>query len=270
MWLVLSAKEVSLFTTDSVPSADGTRIVYQRAGSGPSLLIVHGTLATTAMYQPIAELLSRYYQVALVERRDYGISGSGARPATFARQAEDIAAVLGALDGPGYVFGHSCGGLATLHAATIAGPRMRAMAVYEPPIALAGGAVAALEDKCRALVRTGRSEDAVAAFWSAVGEDISDADARALAPLFADRADGMVADLECITAMPADLKGWPAVTAPVLLLTGEKTDENGRRSIAMLRRDLPVLNTVTLPGQGHHPDDPEPVAAALRDFFARH
>jgi pimeloyl-ACP methyl ester carboxylesterase len=70
--------------------------------------------------------------------------------------------------------------------------------------------------------------------------------------------------------MPAGLSGWPAVTTPVLLLTGEKTEEYGRRSIAILRRDLPVLDTVTLAGQGHHPDDPEPVAAALRDFFARH
>jgi pimeloyl-ACP methyl ester carboxylesterase len=214
---------VSLFTTDSVTSADGARIVYQRAGSGPSLLIVHGTLATTGMYHPIAERLSRYYQVALVERRDYGISGSGARPATFARQAEDIASVLGALDGPSYVFGHSCGGLAALHTATIAAAKMRAMALYEPPIALAGGALAAVRDKCRALVRTGRGEDAVAAFWSAVGDTVSDADARPLAALFADRADGMLADLECITAMPAGLNGWPAVTTPVLLLTGEKT-----------------------------------------------
>jgi pimeloyl-ACP methyl ester carboxylesterase len=104
----------------------------------------------------VAELLSRHYQVVLMERRDYGISGTGARPATFARQAEDIAAVLGALDGPSYVFGHSCGGLATLHAATIAAARMRAMAPYEPPIALAGGAVGTLGDNCRALVRAGR------------------------------------------------------------------------------------------------------------------
>lgn len=68
----------------------------------------------------------------------------------------------------------------------------------------------------------------------------------------------------------AGLNGWPAVTTPVLLLTGEKTDEYARRSIAMLRRDLTVLDIVTLAWQGHHPDDPEPVAAALRDFFARH
>jgi pimeloyl-ACP methyl ester carboxylesterase len=259
-----------LFSADSVTSADGTRIVYQRAGSGPSLLIVHGTLATTAMYHPIAELLSRDYQVALVERRDYGISGSGARPATFARQAEDIAAVLGGLDGPSYVFGHSCGGLATLHASAMAAPAMRAMALYEPPIALAGGAIAALADTCRGLVRAGRGEDAIAAFWSGVGDDVSAADVRPLAALFAARAGGMVADLECVTAMPAGLNGWPAVTAPVLLLTGEKADEYGRRSIAMLQRDLPAPVTVTLAGQGHHPDDPEPVAAALHDFFARH
>jgi hypothetical protein len=126
--------------------------------------------------------------------------------------------------------------------------------------------VATLGDKCRALVRAGRSEDAVAAFWSAVGDNVSDADARPLAALFADRADGMVADLECITAMPAGLNGWPAVTTPVLLppVRRQTSTADGDRHTAA---GFPVLDTVTLAGQGHHPDDPEPVAAALRDFL---
>jgi pimeloyl-ACP methyl ester carboxylesterase len=259
-----------VFTEGSVKSADGTRIVFRRTGSGPSLLIVPGTLATTAMYHPIASLLSRHYQVTLVERRDYGISGSGARPATFARQAEDLAAVLGALGEPSHVFGHSCGGLVTMHAAAIAAASIRSVALYEPPAALAGGPLAATRDQCRALVRAGRPEDAVAAFWSAVGDNVSPAGVRPLAALFAGRADGMVADLECMTAMPADPASWPAVTRPALLLTGEKSDGNARRSTALLQESLPVRDTITLAGQGHHPDNPEPVAAALHAFCTRY
>jgi pimeloyl-ACP methyl ester carboxylesterase len=246
-----------VFAKGSARSADGTQIVFQRGGSGPSVLIVHGTLATSAMYLPIAELLSQHYQVTLVERRGYGISGSGTRPATFARQAEDIAAVLGALGEPSHVFGHSCGGLVTLHAAAIAAASIRSVALYEPPAALAGDALAAARDQCRALVR-------------AVGDNVSAASVRPLAALFAGRAAGMVADLECMTAMPAGPDSWPAVTMPVLLLAGERTDGHARRSLAMLRESLPVLDTTTLAGQGHHPEDPDLVAAALHAFFTRH
>jgi pimeloyl-ACP methyl ester carboxylesterase len=259
-----------VFAKGSARSADGTRIVFQRGGSGPSVLIVHCTLATSAMYLPIAELLSQHYQVTLVERRGYGISGSGTRPATFARQAEDIAAVLGALGEPSHVFGHSCGGLVTLHAAAIAAASIRSVALYEPPAALAGDALAAARDQCRALVRAGRADEAVAAFWSAVGDNVSAASVRPLAALFAGRAAGMVADLECMTATPAGPDSWPAVTMPVLLLAGERTDGHARRSLAMLRESLPVLDTITLAGQGHHPEDPDLVAAALHAFFTRH
>ena len=254
--------------TDTTRSADGTKIVYHRIGSGPPLVIVHGTLATTEMYRPIADLLSEHYQVVLVERRDYGISGSGARPAVFARQAEDLAAVLGELDGPADVFGHSCGGLVAMHALTIGAASIRAIALYEPPVAMAGGALTAILGRCRELLRAGCPQDAIAAFLSAVGDNVSDADVRPIATLLAHRADGMVADLECVTATPTDLSQWPARTVPTLLLTGEATDEYARRSIALLQRHLPAAATITLPGQGHHPDDAMLMATELRAFFA--
>jgi hypothetical protein len=34
--------------TETVNSADGTPIVYHRTGAGPSVLFVHGALATAA------------------------------------------------------------------------------------------------------------------------------------------------------------------------------------------------------------------------------
>ncbi|HEX4060614.1 MAG TPA: hypothetical protein VHY58_06285 [Streptosporangiaceae bacterium] len=46
------------------------------------------------------------------------------------------------MDGPADVFGHSCGGLVTMHALGIAAASIRAIALYEPLAALASGAVA--------------------------------------------------------------------------------------------------------------------------------
>ncbi|WP_147404044.1 alpha/beta fold hydrolase [Nocardia panacis] len=70
-------------TTDSVASADGTRIVFHTLGDGPPLVIVHGALVTTEAYRPMAELLATSYRVVLIGRRDYAPSGNGPRPSTF-------------------------------------------------------------------------------------------------------------------------------------------------------------------------------------------
>jgi pimeloyl-ACP methyl ester carboxylesterase len=257
--------------TDTVVSTDGTRIVCHRQGDGPPLLIVHGTLATTDMYRPIADLLSPWYQVVLMERRDYGVSGSGPRPGSLARQAEDVVAVLGALDGPSYLFGHSFGGLAALQATTVAGHAVRRLALYEPPVALAGKALGPVLDRCRELVDAGHDADAVLHFLTATGGSPpgSGAALRRIGDLLGYRAGGMLADLECVVRMDPDLGRWSAIDAPTLLLTGTESDRYGRQSTELLREILRYPHPVSLPGQAHHPDDPALVAGTLREFFGR-
>ena len=232
------------------------------------MLIVHGTLATTAMYEPLARSLARHYRVVLMERRGYGVSGDGQRPATFAMQAMDIAAVLDAMAEPGYVFGHSAGGLAVLHALTEVSPRPRAVALYEPPASLAGAALLPVLTRCRELVGDGRGADAIVTFLSSTSEP--DPSLRQVATILEHRARGMIEDLECMTAMSTGPGRWTPGDTPILLLTGGESDEYAKRSITLLQHELPVRDTVVLPGQGHHPSDPEPVAAALHSFFSRH
>jgi pimeloyl-ACP methyl ester carboxylesterase len=91
----------------------------------------------------------------------YRVSGDGSRPGTFAVQAMDIAAVLDAIDEPHYVFGHSLGGLATLHAVPSVAEKLRAVALYEPPAALAGAPSEPVLASCREFVASGRNADAV-------------------------------------------------------------------------------------------------------------
>lgn len=254
--------------TEETGSADGTRIVYHTTGAGPALLLVPGTLATTAMYEPLAEHLGRHYKVVLMERRGYGVSGDGPRPATFAMQAADIAAVRAAVGEPGYVFGHSAGGLAVLRALAEMTPRARAVALYEPPASLAGAPLRPVLAQCRDLVGDGRDADAIVAFLSSTGGP--DPSLRQIATILRHRAPGMIEDLECMTALSAGPGRWSPGDTPILLLTGSESDRHAHESIAVLQRELPVRDTVTLPGEGHHPSDPGPVAAALHAFFSRH
>ena len=250
--------------TTSVTSADGTDIVFHTVGQGPPLVMVPGTLAVTGMYEPIAEQLSSAYQVVMIERRAYGISGPGDRPGEMIRQAEDLMAVLGTLDAPAYVFGHSFGGVATLHTMAEFGPAISRIALYEPPATLVGPALAPVRDECRELLAAGNPVGAVLRFLGATDGNTPPAAAMSVASVFAFRADGMLADLECISGMDPDLTRWGAIDTPALLLTGSNSDP---ASTKLLDQILPDTRVTVLPGLGHYPDNPVLVAEALREFF---
>ncbi|MBU3062331.1 alpha/beta hydrolase [Nocardia sp. NEAU-G5] len=258
-----------LRATDSVESADGTRIVFHLQGDGPPLVVLHGTLVTTDMYQDLADMLASRYRVVLVERRDYGPSGTGPRPAGFSRQAADLAAVLTVLDEPAFIFGHSIGGLVALHAMRETSSVVRRLALYEPPVALAGPVLAPPLAKIQDLMISNRPEEAIIEFFSAISDSAPQPGTlEPIAAMLAYRATGLVADLECITAMEPDMSRWSSLDTQTLLLVGENTDSYGRKSVDLLHATLPNAHLVTLAGQGHHPDDPVPLAAALSEFFS--
>lgn len=256
--------------TFTVGSADGTEIVGHRGGSGPALLIVHGALASPPMYEPIAALLRANYDVVVMERRGYAPSGDGPRPGTFAQQAEDIDAVLTHLGTPAFVFGHSAGALATLHALAALGDKIRAAALYEAPFALAGEPLRPVLAKCRDLVADGRPAEAVIEFLGSAGGLDESLPMAEIARMLAPRAPGLIEDLECVTAMSADPGRWAAVETPIQLLIGGKSDRIARDSTALLESALPNHETIELPGQAHHPDDPDLVATTLHTFFSGH
>ncbi|MFI1919100.1 alpha/beta fold hydrolase [Nocardia sp. NPDC020380] len=253
--------------TDSVTSADGTRIVYHVQGEGAPLVILHGTLAPVDTYYAVADLLAPHYRVVLVERREYGVSENGPRPLDFARQAADVVAVLDAVGEPSFVFGHSCGGVVALHA-LLTPAKIRRVALYEPPVALAGPALSATLEKARDSMAAGRPGDAIIEFFSTILDYEPPAGMLdGMAAMLAPRAHGLVADLECFTGMDPDLTRWSTLDVPALLLSGELTDSYGTESIDLLQQTIPNARTITFPGLGHTFDDAQPVADALREFF---
>jgi pimeloyl-ACP methyl ester carboxylesterase len=101
-------------TFEHVRSADGLPIGYARFGSGPALVIVHGTIHTAAEWFPVARLLAETHTVYVMERRGRGHSHDEGKPYGLQREIEDVAAIA-RLAGPGAaLFGHSFGGLLVL------------------------------------------------------------------------------------------------------------------------------------------------------------
>src|SRR6476659_584207 len=84
--------------TDTVRSADGTTIAFDRTGDGPPLILVSGAMGTRAHAADLAAVLATTFTVFAYDRRGRGDSGD-TQPYAVEREIEDLDAVIGAAGG---------------------------------------------------------------------------------------------------------------------------------------------------------------------------
>src|SRR5699024_9440507 len=96
-----------------VHSADGTRIAYTRTGSGPALVLCHGSLSTGYEWLPVAQRLADRFTCYVMTRRGRGRSGTGAAYA-LQHECDDIQALIEHAGGHAHLLGHSYGALCAL------------------------------------------------------------------------------------------------------------------------------------------------------------
>src|SRR5215207_11658700 len=100
----------------SVPSGDGTSIVFERLGKGPPVIVVGGATCDRTITRPLAEELAKHFTVINYDRRGRGDSGDTA-PHAIEREIEDLRALVAEVGGTASVYGHSSGAGLVLHAA---------------------------------------------------------------------------------------------------------------------------------------------------------
>lgn len=120
----------------TVTSADGTEIVYERSGSGPPSVLVHGSSFDRAVWE-VGDVRSRFAEHTTVHAMDRRYHGDSSSPDEYSGTAEpqfdDVVAVVESIDNPVTLIGHSYDALVALGAA----PRidnLRSVILYEPPI----------------------------------------------------------------------------------------------------------------------------------------
>ncbi|HEY5398097.1 MAG TPA: alpha/beta hydrolase [Trebonia sp.] len=259
---------------ETVTSADGTVIAYDRVGDGPALIVVNGAFSTrTALVAPAD--LARQFTVVTYDRRGRGDSGEvGPAPAereAAEREYEDLAAVAAATGArTPFVFGHSSGAAIALRAVA-AGLPVAGVVAYEAPF---GNDDTPLPDvdpdqRIRELVGAGRNREAVV-FWMI---DVVRAPDLTRAQL--DGAPWVTALEPLARTLPYDLAvtagGVPEaelgkITAPVLILGGSDSPAWFRRSVAEQAAATPGAQLRMLDGFGHNVP-PEVLAPILIDFF---
>lgn len=261
-------------------SRDGTRIAYERRGSGPALILVDGALghrAFTPLGAALADLLQDSATVYTYDRRGRGDSGDSA-PYAVEREVEDLDALVRAAGGRARLFGLSSGAVLALEAAAH-GLAVEALALYEPPFIVDASRPPLPPDyavRVGALAAQGRRAEAVEYFMTAaVGlpseflapmrEDPSFAQMEQVAHTLAYDAAVMGGTM---SGVPLPPHRWAAVRAPVLVADGGKSEHFFADAADALAAVLHDVRRATLEGQGHDVD-PRVLAPVLRDFFGR-
>jgi pimeloyl-ACP methyl ester carboxylesterase len=126
-----SAGRVWVCMEQHVVSRDGTRIVYDRFGDGPPLILVVGAFNERPTGEPLARCLASQFTVYNYDRRGRGASGD-TLPYAVAREIEDLSALIEVAGGSAAVFGYSSGANLAIQAAASGAP-ITALALYEPP-----------------------------------------------------------------------------------------------------------------------------------------
>jgi len=149
---------------ETVKSADGTVLAYDRTGDGPPLIVSVGAFCTRHTFAAPADL-GRLFTVITYDRRGRGDSGD-TLPFAPEREYEDLAAIAAAAGSePRFVFGHSSGAAIALRAAA-AGLPVAGIVAYEAPFLNEDTPRSAVDpaEHIRELVGSGRRREAVA-FW---------------------------------------------------------------------------------------------------------
>lgn len=113
------------------------RIDVAESGRGPTVVLVHSSVAGNRQWRRLAEGLSRRYRVLAPNLLGYGetTAWSGERAQTLDDAVQVLLAVCAASDGPVRLVGHSWGGALALMAAHRLGERVSHLLLYEPMLA---------------------------------------------------------------------------------------------------------------------------------------
>ena len=254
----------------------------QEMGAGPSLLLVHGTGASTHSWRSLAPLLASNYSVTAFDLPGHGFTSPGTRnQRTLPGMASAIADLLKSIDlQPTVVVGHSAGAallirccldgalapesMISLNGALL--PFRGAAGVLFPPLAKLLFLNPLMP---HLLARRGGQRARVERLIRGTGSELDAAGIELYARLFENPSHvsatlGMMAswDLHQLE------RNLTALTVPLLLVAGDNDQAVPPSDAERVHRLLRDARLIRLPGLGHlaHEEDAETVVELINDF----
>ncbi|MFC8797756.1 alpha/beta fold hydrolase [Promicromonospora sp. NPDC057138] len=256
-------------TYHTTTSADGTEITYYVQGSGPALVITHGSIATSDQWLPATADLARDFTCYVFDRRGRARSGDHAGY-DIQKEVEDIRAVVEAA-GPGAsLLGHSYGALCTL-AYALQHEVEGTLFLFEPPLPVDGPVAGPKLADFRAAIAAGDNaralEIALVEFVRLPAEAIPHVQQTPLWDASLPLTPTWARELEQIDALGPDIDRYSALGGrPTHLIGGTGTTAFLLESVRRLNRIIEGSTITELPDLDHfaHLADPAGFAAAVR------
>ncbi len=260
---------------------DDASIEYEVRGMGEPVLLIHLSVIGDGLAIPLysrPELASRY-QLIHYHRRGYAGSTRGQVPLTAAREAADAAALLDHLGIPrAHVAGHSFGGQIALQLALDAPQRVHSLALLEPSLTPGPEGRARLQQLFTPMMeayRRGNQREAMESLSEAIFGPGWQAIVEQAVPGSIEQA---VRDFDTFVYEQRSIEDWEfgaaqaaAIHQPVLSVLGVHASPFMKAGRVRLHEWLPQVEDCDI--ESTHllqMRDPEAVARALADFFARH
>lgn len=260
--------------TSWVTSKDGTRIAYERSGSGPNLVFVVGALGSkdTGWVRKHVRTFEPHFTVINYDRRGRGES-TDTQPFSVQREIEDLDALVRAV-GPSHVFGVSSGAALVLEAAA-AGAPMRSAVAYEPPYMVGEHRKPShteYESRVKALVSEGRRDDALKLFMRTVGLPGLMVAVMRVLPMWKKLrpvAHTLPYDAAALSSFEPPVQRLGSIRVPTLAVFGEKTPQALRDGTRFVAKTIPGAELRSIPKQSHNLK-PAAIAPLLVEFAAKH
>jgi 3-oxoadipate enol-lactonase len=248
-----------------------TSLYYRTAGSGPTLVFVHGMCGDADVWQGQVGRLAGTFTCITYDRRGHSRSQPGTEPERTETHAADLAALIERLElARPIAVGSSGGARIALEAARTRPELLTAAVLSEPPIfSLASGPPTGPDIPAivqRAAARGGPAAAVDTFFplvcpglWSQLSEPAKDR-YRANAPM-------MLAEFAGPAYAPT-IDDIRTIGLPCLVISGTTSHPALREIAATLARELPDARFVSLQGSGHvtYAEAPDQFARAVAAF----
>ncbi|WP_168118968.1 alpha/beta hydrolase [Paenibacillus sp. HB172176] len=261
-------------------SKDGTKLAYDRLGSGPALILVAGAFSYRHFpaQLELAERLAKHFTVFNYDRRGRGDSGN-TMPYATEREIEDLDAIINEAGGSAYVWGLSSGAALALQAAA-KGLAIIKLALHEPPFIVQAGDFKPPEDFVNRVNELGETDQRAKLIRYFM---IHGMGAPAFVPILLRMMPKVWSNLIAVAhTLPYDAalldgfmagkplakKDWTAVKMPTLVLEGRESPAGLRHATGHLAEILPNASLLSRKGLGHTKRlNAEAISQALIPFF---
>ncbi|MGP0071718.1 MAG: alpha/beta fold hydrolase [Bryobacteraceae bacterium] len=238
----------------TVRSKDGVEISVQKAGSGPPLLLIHGSLLNGSLsWGAVLPKLAEHFTVYAMDRRGRAPSGD-AKKYSLAIEADDIVSSADAIGGPVIVLAHSYGALASLEALN----RLKNVArliLYEPPVIMSPALTELVATRMEQALEANDREQIVTMFLRdqvrVPPDRIEMMKSSPIWPIVLQISPTLPREARAVNAYQHSAANLANCKILTTVLVGTETVGLLREAALFLRAAIPSCQLVVLEGQGH-------------------